>query len=47
MTCWRRLRDRHQAAVREKSHQLLLVELHAAGRLDWSTAVTGSPACGR
>lgn len=42
MTCWRRLRDWHQAGVREKSHQLLLAGLHAAGRLDWSTAVTGS-----
>jgi transposase len=42
MTCWRRLRDWHQAAVREKLHQLLLAGLHAAGMLDWSTAVTGS-----
>jgi transposase len=42
MTCWRRLRDWHQAGVREKLHQLLLAGLHAAGRLDWSTAVTGS-----
>jgi transposase len=42
MTCWRRLRDWHQAGVREKLHQLLLVELHAAGMLDWSTAVIDS-----
>jgi len=32
MTCWPRLRDRHQAEVREKLHQLLLVQLHAAGK---------------
>jgi transposase len=42
MTCWRRLRDRHQAGVWEKLHALLLAELQAADTLDWSTAVMDS-----
>ncbi|WP_424537036.1 IS5 family transposase [Sphaerisporangium viridialbum] len=42
MTCWRRLRDWHQAGVWDKLHQLLLAELHAAGQLDWSKAVIDS-----
>ncbi|KAB8182658.1 IS5 family transposase [Nonomuraea phyllanthi] len=43
MTCWRRLRDWHAAGVWQKLHELLLAELHAAGRLDWSKAVMDSP----
>ncbi|MFC5835943.1 IS5 family transposase, partial [Nonomuraea insulae] len=42
MTCWRRLRDWHAAGVWQKLHELLLAELHAAGRLDWSKAVMDS-----
>lgn len=42
MTCRRRLRDRHQAGVRNRLHELLPAELHAADRLDWSKAVVGS-----
>ena len=42
MTCWRRLRDWHQAGVWDKLHRLLLAELHAAGQLDWSKAVIDS-----
>ncbi|MEV4067390.1 IS5 family transposase [Nonomuraea dietziae] len=42
MTCWRRLRDWHQAGVWDRLHQLLLAELHAAGQLDWSKAVVDS-----
>ncbi len=42
MTCWRRLRDWHQAGVWQQLHELLLAELNAAGTLDWSRAVTGS-----
>jgi transposase len=42
MTCWRRLRDRHHAGVWERLHQLLLAELHAADKLDWSKAVIDS-----
>ena len=39
MTCWRRLRDWHQAGVWQRLHESLLAELHAAGALDWSRAV--------
>ena len=39
MTCWRRLRDWHEAGVWHRLHQALLAELHAAGKLDWSRAV--------
>jgi transposase len=42
MTCWRRLRDWHQAGVWDRLHQLLLAELHAADQLDWSKAVIDS-----
>ncbi|TDD44985.1 transposase [Nonomuraea terrae] len=42
MTCWRRLRDWHQAGVWDRLHQLLFAELHAAGQLDWSKAVIDS-----
>ncbi|MDF2710184.1 MAG: family transposase [Nonomuraea muscovyensis] len=42
MTCWRRLRDWHEAGVWERLHQTLLSELHAAGQLDWSRAVIDS-----
>ncbi|MFF5114153.1 IS5 family transposase [Streptosporangium sp. NPDC000509] len=42
MTCWRRLRDWHQAGVWSQLHELLRVELHAADRLDWSKAVVDS-----
>jgi len=36
MTCWRRLRDWHEAGVWQQLHGLLLAELNAAGALDWS-----------
>ena len=42
MTCWRRLRDWHEAGVWQLLHEALLAELNAAGALDWSRAVTGS-----
>ncbi|QHC21480.1 IS5 family transposase [Streptomyces sp. GS7] len=42
-TCWRRLRDWHQAGVWQALHELLLAELRAAGLLDFSrAAVDGS-----
>jgi transposase len=41
-TCWRRLRDWHQAGVWQQLHEALLAELHAAGALDWSKAVIDS-----
>lgn len=43
VTCWRRLRDWQRAGVWEALHQTLLVELNAAGAIDWSrAAVDGS-----
>lgn len=39
MTCWRRLRDWHEAGVWDRLHHVLLTELHQAGKLDWSRAV--------
>jgi transposase len=39
MTCWRRLRDWNEAGVWSRLHELLLAELHSAGRLDWDRAV--------
>ncbi len=43
VTCWRRLRDWQRAGVWEALHQRLLVELNAAGAIDWSrAAVDGS-----
>ena len=38
MTCWRRLRDWHVAAVWQRLHQVLLDRLGVAGQLDWSRA---------
>ena len=42
MTCWRRLRDWHEAGVWDALHQALLVELHAARQSDRSRAVIDS-----
>jgi transposase len=42
MTCWRRLRDWQAAGVWDKLHQVLLSELNAAGKIDWSRAVVDS-----
>ena len=39
MTCWRRLRDWHEAGVWGALHEVLLAELHAADQLDWPKAV--------
>jgi transposase len=38
MTCWRRLRDWHQAGVWQQLHEVLLARLNAAGVIDWSRA---------
>jgi transposase len=38
MTCWRRLRDWHEAGVWERLHAVLLERLHKADQLDWSRA---------
>ncbi|MEU2335938.1 IS5 family transposase [Streptomyces sp. NPDC013172] len=37
-TCWRRLERWQQAGVFDQLHRILLAELNAAGRLDWSRA---------
>jgi transposase len=42
MTCWRGLEEWNTAGVRTCLHQLLLQELHKAGKLDWSRAVIDS-----
>jgi transposase len=36
MTCWRRLRDWHEAGVWERLHQILLNRLQEAKEIDWS-----------
>ena len=42
MTCWRRLRDWHQAGVWQRLHRVLLDELGRADRIDWSRAALDS-----
>ncbi len=39
MTCWRRLKRWTQAGVFDRLHRILLAELNAAGRIDWSRAI--------
>jgi transposase len=39
MTCWRRLAEWHEAGVWQRLHEVLLAELHATDKLDWSKAV--------
>ena len=38
MTCWRRLRDWQAAGVWQQLHEILLGELNAADKIDWSRA---------
>src|ERR1700722_5163694 len=38
MTCWRRLRDWHQAGVWDRLLDVLLADLHRADRIDWARA---------
>lgn len=42
MTCWRRLRDWQQAGVWNKLHEILLAELRAADKLDFTRAAVDS-----
>jgi len=42
MTCWRRLRDWHQAGIWQRPHTSLLAELKVVSALDWSKAVIDS-----
>src|SRR3954470_1053920 len=39
MTCWRRLRDWHEAGVWAALHRVLMDRLNAADKIDWSRAV--------
>lgn len=41
-TCWRRLRDWHEAGVWDQLHALLLAKLREAGQLDFSRAAVDS-----
>ncbi|POX47693.1 IS5/IS1182 family transposase [Streptomyces sp. Ru72] len=43
MTCWRRLRDWNEAGVWQRLHEVLLAELNAERKLDWSRCVVDSP----
>lgn len=38
MTCWRRLRDWHEAGVWQKLHHVLLERLAGADKLNWNRA---------
>ena len=38
MSCWRRLRDWHEAGVWAALHRVLLERLQAAGQIDWRRA---------
>lgn len=42
MSCWRRLRDWHEAGVWAALHRVLLERLRAAGQIDWSRAALDS-----
>lgn len=42
MTCWRRLRDWHEAGVWQELHEVLLARLNRADILDWSRASVDS-----
>lgn len=42
VTCWRRLRDWHEAGVCKKLHQTLLENLQEAEQLDWDRACMDS-----
>lgn len=39
MTCWRYLRDWHQAGVWQRIHEILLARLQAADCIDWHRAI--------
>ena len=42
MTCWRRLRDWHEAGVWQRLHTLLLERLSEADLIDWTRASVDS-----
>ena len=46
MTCWRRLREWHEAGVWQRLHRTLLDHLGEADRIDWSRAALDSSSVG-
>jgi len=42
MTCWRRMRDWHDAGVFQRLHELLLAKLRASDCIDWDHVVVDS-----
>jgi transposase len=42
MTCWRRLKEWHEAGVWQRLHELLLAKLNEADLIDWSRAAVDS-----
>ena len=42
MSCWRRLRDWHEAGVWARLHRVLLERLQAVDQIDWSRAALDS-----
>jgi transposase len=44
MTCWRRLKEWHEAGVWKRLHRVLLDRLGEANRIDWSRASLDSAA---
>ncbi len=42
MTCWRRLKEWHDAGVWQKLHEVLLAKLREADEIDWSRCVVDS-----
>ena len=42
MSCWRRLRDWHEAGVWERLPRVLLERLESAGQIDWRRAALDS-----
>ena len=46
MTCWRRLRDWQAAGVWQQLHEILLAELNAADKIDWSARSSTLRSCG-
>ncbi len=42
MTCWRRLREWHEAGVWQRLHELLLAKLREGDQIDWSRAIVDS-----
>lgn len=42
MTCWRRLKEWHEAGVWQDLHEVLLAKLNEADQIDWSRAAIDS-----